>query len=153
MLFLGIAVVCIILAFVFLHYGRCNHNTFLLIISGVLAFTSLCAWLASVSCVARYQNDYEKIKTNMQDIHSQYSASDKTQDDWEWVTEQCELHNQKIVNIEENAKLYAIVDTTYFLTKKSPDDYVITISEDKIEFPMEYNLVSLNKTGDEIDER
>lgn len=118
-----------------------------------------CALLASLVCLIVVLcstnsscDDYNKAKKEQLKIATEWTDSAQTEEDWQWVCEQMAKANEIAKKDHYGNKVwYAICDTVYALGgyKHNLEMYTVTIAENEIIFPDEYNKLPLRKKREE----
>lgn len=114
-----------------------------------------CALLAGLVCffvalcgTNSSGDDYNKAKKEQLKIATEWTNSAQTEEDWQWVCEQMAEANEIAKKDHYGNKVwYAIGDTVYVLGgyKRNLEMYTVTITENEIIFPDEYNKLPLRK--------
>ena len=81
----------------------------------------------------------------LQNVSAQYMASDKADEDWEWAVAQCEKANKLAEEAENGANVW--LDWPCVFGVPNAEDHSAIITEDRIEFPVDYNMLPLRKMG------
>ena len=114
------------------------------------AIISLICGYLFITFTGSHAQNYENIKSQAQDVRSQYQSSSKTSEDWEWVVDQYTYINQLVEKADDNNDVYAWIDITYLTGyRPSPEEYTVIITDDKIEFPIDYNWLPLRKPAEQ----
>ncbi len=109
----------------------------------------ICGCLLLV-CTGLNMRNYNDIKAETQNIAMEYRLSSRTIEDWERTVNQYEHMTQHVEKADDNDIVYAWIDILYFFGyRSSPEEHIIIITDDKIEFPVDYNWPPLQKPDDQ----
>lgn len=108
--------------------------------------------IASGMCGGKNHSELESVKEHQIDCINAYQASDREEEDWLWLTEKLDDANKEIDAIESKT-YYLLFDIRLLILKPDYQEYKITITDDKIILPENYdavvsrNVITRNEKG------